>query len=400
MSTTTTKSGGPVLSLSELRVFDPRAPERAGESDFCCPLCGDGKPVDQAHRSLSVNLESGAWHCHRCEQSGKLREHWTDLPPRSTVPSARRPAANLVLPPLARRDDAPPADLPAPIADRFPALAGTPGEAYLTRRGLPLALCGTAGVRFAPDWHGRPAVLFPIVDAAGREIAAQGRYLTPLPGRPNFYTEGPKSGGLFAPPGAWDAGEVTITEAPIDALSLCLCGYPAFALVGKSWPEWLPAFVASKRRRVYLAFDADQPDSIGVRAGDAAAVKMAEALRYYDCHSERLRPGRAKDWNAQYLEVAECRRLGGLLFKQTQFLEEGKPHPALSRADLLRRAGETLDAFTAACRVADGPEAQGYNDAPLDLFAVDCLPMWREVLRRVTDVGNVLKEEATRPLIV
>ena len=226
-------------------------------------------------------------------------------------------------------------------------------------------------------------MLFPVVDPTGYEIAAQGRYLTSLPGRPNFYTEGPKKNGLFATSGAWSAGEITITEAPIDALTLAFCGYPALALVGKSWPDWLPAFVASKQKRVYLAFDADEPDDKGVRAGDQAAEKLAAELLSYDCRSERLRPTRAKDWNAQLLEVAECRRLGGLLFKQTQFLEEGKPHPTRSREQLLRRAGETLGAFAVACALADGPEAQGYNDAPLDPFAVDSLPLWRDVMARL-----------------
>ena len=136
------------------------------------------------------------------------------------------------------------------------------------------------------------------------------------------------------------------------------------------------------------AFDADEPDSKGVRAGDKAADDLADDLRYYDCRSERLRPGRAKDWNGQLLEVAECRRLCSLLFKQTQFLEEGKPHPKINHEDLLKRAQDTLEAFTAACVAADGPEAQGYDDGPLDPFAVDCLPMWRDVLNRLNTAGS------------
>ncbi len=391
MSIPVANHGGPVLSLLELRAFDPRAKERPGESDFCCPLCGDGKPVDQAHRSLSVNLESGAWNCHRCEQKGKLREFWTDPQPQPGAASyRRRPAPKpLILPPLATRTDAPP-HLPTPISERFPCLAETPGADYLTGRGLPLALCVSAGVRYADDWRGRPAALFSIVNAARQEIAAQGRYLSSLPGRPNFYTEGPKSSGVFAAPGAWEAPDLTITEAPIDALSLCLSGYPALALVGKSWPEWLPAYCASTRKRVYLAFDADAPDRKGIRAGDEAAGKLSEALRYYDCRSERLRPGRAKDWNAQLLEVQECRRLSGLFTKQITFLEADQPHPKLSRPELLTRARATLNALTAACAASDGPEAFGYDDGPLDPFAVDCLPLWEHTL-------NTLQEKEREP---
>lgn len=380
------KSGIPVLSLEDLRAFDPYAPERTGENDFCCPLCGNGKPVDQAHRALSVNLESGAWHCHRCEHSGKLREFWTERPPIGHGPAGRRPALRrkpLTLPPAAAQSNVLPGSVYQSIAERSLALAGSPAADYLSSRGLSLELCETAGVRYAPDWHGRPAALFPILDLSGREIAAQGRYLKPQPGRPNFYTEGPKSGGVFATPAAWEADEITITEAPIDALSLALSGYSALALVGKSWPDWLPAFIASTRKHVYLAFDADLPDSKGMRAGDEAATKLAAALRYYDCHPNRLRPGRGKDWNEQLLEVLECRRLCGLLLKQISFLEDGRLHPKLGRVDLLAQARKTLHNLTAACIAADGPEAQGYDNSPLDPWAVDCLPMWDNVLQRL-----------------
>jgi len=50
----------PVLTLAELEAFDPRATARGNERRFCCPLpaCTD-KRVDPAHRSLTVNLETG-----------------------------------------------------------------------------------------------------------------------------------------------------------------------------------------------------------------------------------------------------------------------------------------------------------------------------------------------------
>lgn len=384
----TTKSGNPVLSLADLHAFDPCAKERSGESDFCCPLCGNGKPVDHAHRSLGVNLgdgpKKGAWECHRCGQSGKLSDFWTERPAFS--PAARKPTPArkpLRMPAFAARDDAPPPDPPPSIADRFPALAGTLGEDYLAGRGLALALCEAAGVRYAPDFHGRPAVVFPILNAAIHEIAAQGRYLISLPGRPNFFTEGSKKDGVFVSPGAWHADDITIVESPIDALSLCPPGYPALALLGKSWPEWLPAFIASTRKTTNIGFDADEPGSQAAHDVEAAAESLAKALRYYDAHSRRLRPSRAKDWNGQLLEVAECRRLEERLFKQIVFLETGKQHPELSRVELLRRAAETLDAFTAACMAADGPEANGFNDEPLNPSSVDFLPKWREKLNRL-----------------
>src|ERR1051325_4926779 len=72
------------LALADLEAFDPQAPPRDGERRFLCPLpaCAD-KPTDAAHRSLSVNMSTGLWHCSRCDTGGKLREWWT-------APSSRR----------------------------------------------------------------------------------------------------------------------------------------------------------------------------------------------------------------------------------------------------------------------------------------------------------------------
>ncbi len=54
----------PILTLADLEAFDPRAPARGKERRFCCPLPAcQGKRLDGTHRSLSVNVESGAWHC-------------------------------------------------------------------------------------------------------------------------------------------------------------------------------------------------------------------------------------------------------------------------------------------------------------------------------------------------
>lgn len=153
--------------------------------------------------------------------------------------------------------------------------------------------------------------------------------------------------------------------------------------MGKSWPEWLPAFIASTRKKVYLAFDADEPDAQGIRAGDDASEKLAAALRYYDCRSERLRPVRAKDWNGQLLEVSECRRLCTLLFKQVEFLNSEIAHPCLSRRTLLERSVAALDALSAACVAADGPDTLGYEDGPLDPSANRVLPMWHDELNRL-----------------
>lgn len=81
---------------------------------------------------------------------------------------------------------------------------------------------------------------------------------------------------------------ITVTEDPLDALSLAQIGFPAVALCGIRPPTWLHLVCAF--RRVLLAFDADE-------AGDRATDTQTYALVSFGAHCERLRPDGFKDWN-------------------------------------------------------------------------------------------------------
>ena len=140
------------LSLADLEAFDARPAAGGRERRFGCPLdaCRD-KPRDRTHQSLSVNTESGLWTCYRCGAGGKLTEHRA---PRAWVPAAqaRRTAAL-----RAFRVPSPPQPGQAASALEFAPMlascvpvAGTPGEAYLFRRGSGLARATAAGVRSSP----------------------------------------------------------------------------------------------------------------------------------------------------------------------------------------------------------------------------------------------------------
>jgi hypothetical protein len=276
------------LTLAELEAFDPQAPAHAPERRFCCPLpaCGD-KSVDQEHRSLALNVETGLWTCHRCLARGQLAAHWAP-PARSrrarSVAAARRAFA---LSP----EHAPTVATATTWRQRWEAtrpLADTPGATYVEARGIPLAVAIAAGVRWAPRWYSaRPAVVFPVVDRAGELVAASGRFTD---GRedPKVQTAGPKSLGVFeACPGALRASPLVVTEAALDALALAACGVPAVAFVGTSPPRWLAAHVAL--RPVLIALDNDT-------AGDNATAKLAPALGSLGARCERLRPAPWKDW--------------------------------------------------------------------------------------------------------
>lgn len=286
----------PLLSLEELEAFDPHAPQ-GGRRRFCCPLCGQDKPRDGAHRCLSVEGHSGLWKCFRCEAGGRLREKWPDKPllGRGRMHRALSQAFALEASATALNKahvGGQPPDAPqAPTSSWRDALRGlrplqgSPGQTYLEGRGLPLEVCLGARVKFCPSWLGRPAVVFPIHDEQGTLVAAQGRYLD---GRedPKARTLGQKKQGVFLSGGFWEqvkkGAPVILTEAPIDALSLAACGFPAMALCGKSgWPVWLPIRCAFKR--VVVAFDADD-------AGEDGAAKLGPVLESLGAKARRLVP--------------------------------------------------------------------------------------------------------------
>ncbi len=304
----------PVLSLADLEGFDPDAPARGHERRFCCPLpgCAD-KRRDGRHRSLAVNVDTGQWHCHRCDASGLLREHWPHREPRFNArrASSRRAFALNEQPVPAVANLARPEPLPDRsvvgerwrlVFQRAPQVNTDPGAVYLRSRGIPLEVAQTCGARYLaawPHWEVEPSgnwvlratsrrVVFPVLDLAGQLTAIQGRVIASAEYGPKVLTRGDLSAGVFQTSQDALAGSfVVIVEAPIDALSLAAAGMQSVALCGTTLPSWLPPALAF--RRIALAFDADS-------AGDSATAKAASELRAFGCEVERWRPS-VKDWN-------------------------------------------------------------------------------------------------------
>jgi hypothetical protein len=291
-----------VLSLADLEAYDERPKGNGRERRFLCPECGDTKPRNDEHRSLCVNMETGLWNCKRCSASGKLKDFWNDSPkqaPRMRTQAALRRAFALDEPRLATLPET--ASTWQEHAFGAQPIDSTPGAEYLERRGfigstLPQI---ARGVRFHHNFMGRPAVLFPFLDRAGQTVALSARYID---GQENGHRVlGPKKSGAFhTTSDVWKSSAVVLTEAPIDALSLQACGVPAVALGGTSGPDWLPAACAF--RYVLLALDNDG-------AGDIASTQLASLLQSFGATTARLRPERAKDWNAM-LQQHGCNSLG------------------------------------------------------------------------------------------
>lgn len=297
------------LSLEELKHFDSKYKKFGKETRFFCPLNGcAGKPRDNEHRSLSVNMDNGAWKCHRCSEKGLLKEYWTQVTSGKFNKRPKRDPLQGLKEKLASRKAQPdivePIDQPN-ILKQYPeyvaSFESSPGAAYLLSRGISEDLAKTSGCGYAPKWlhwkqpeKGQSAnigidrrVIFPVFGEAGNLVAIQGRTIDKEFLDSKVMTRGKKSQGVFSTPGALAAEIKIITEAPIDALSTATADYPAIATCGTSWPSWLLECCAF--HTVGIAFDSDE-------AGDKAAEKLTTELKKVGAKPIRLRPI-GKDWN-------------------------------------------------------------------------------------------------------
>jgi hypothetical protein len=321
------------LSLAELEIFDPGS-RRGNEQRFCCPLpaCAN-KSKTKEHRSLTVNISSGAWQCMRCGASGLLQEFHTPFQHnnnKSSYSSSKiknaahkvfeitptvipHPTEVILIPSVEDQDRIIKARkiysscLPyidnnhvIQINDILPVNA-SPAANYLYQRNINPEIPLLCGVRYHPKYcNYGPAVIFPIYGYMDNKskwelMAIQGRFINPAINQPKVMTTGKSSKGIFITKTALKQinkafldNEIFICEAPIDALSLAECGFSSIALIGTNYPDWLPAKCAGKR--VFIATDADD-------AGDKSAIKLCDALAILDIIPMRLKPQGVKDWN-------------------------------------------------------------------------------------------------------
>lgn len=288
-----------ILTLDLLRLHDPNAPTPTSklEWDFCCPLPAcSGMAVNRVHRSLGVNQQTGTYHCHRCHGQGLLGEYRTKSQPMNRTAYAKKQ--------LERYTNLAP--YPEPVLvndnlqqklDNLQEVENTPAIAYLASRGITLDRGTKDIVKFSPSWHGKAAVVFLATDEHTEVVAAQGRLIAAAEG-PNKISAGQIGSGFFVTPGVNTSDRVAVVEAPIDALSLYLCGMPAVALFGcGSAIQKNKLFSMLAWKSVYLAFDADE-------AGDIAAEDWSVFLP--SCTVHRLRPANKKDWNEELLQYGKA----------------------------------------------------------------------------------------------
>lgn len=174
--------------------------------------------------------------------------------------------------------------------DRALPIEGTPAQAYVEKRCIPIDIAHEAGVRFDADWNGRAAVIAPMYDQEHTLCSVHGRYLNKTGKEDKMFTIGP-GGGILIVGGGYHTEPIILVEGLFDALSLAVCGYSSLATVGRLAP-WLPE--VCKEKLVLLAFDANQP-------GEAEVAFYKTFLTGAKIH--RLAPpGHTKDWNSALMK--------------------------------------------------------------------------------------------------
>jgi len=98
--------------------------------------------------------------------------------------------------------------------------------AYLAARGIPVKAASEE------DGSGWPAVGFYMRDEHGVFLAVRGRAISGT----RKLTRSPTSSAVFVSADALSVATFTVTEGPMEALSLALCGLPALAMIGTNLP--------------------------------------------------------------------------------------------------------------------------------------------------------------------
>ena len=167
--------------------------------------------------------------------------------------------------------------------------------------------------------HFNGCVVVPLRDEGGKAVSLYGRRVTVQDGFKHLYPPGPHR-GLFNP-GALEWPEIILCEAPLDALTFYVHGFPnttcIFGAEGFTDELW-QAILQHKVQRVRLAYDADE-------AGERAAKRDAERLRTQGIEVYRIKFPWGMDANEYARKVTPPDKSLALLINSAGWLGNGQP---------------------------------------------------------------------------
>jgi DNA primase len=162
--------------------------------------------------------------------------------------------------------------------------------------------------------HFNGCIVVPLFDATGKIVSYYGRRIGPGTVK-HLYSPGPHQ-GLFNPE-AFDAEEIILCEAVLDALTFCANGIANVScLYGtEGWTEELTAALKNVRR-VRLAYDADE-------AGDRAAERDVKRLQSLGIEVYRVKFPWGMDANEYSRKVTPAAKSLALLVNAAAWCGQG-----------------------------------------------------------------------------
>ena len=291
------------LSESELAQCNPIGDSRRVRRAYC-PFHGSDK-----QRSLRVNGE-GHFKCFSCGAWGYMEEARER---RKTGPGAR-PSVTIPTPRRVHKpkpEPAPRPELASLMTSYRDALPGSPGEAYLSERHIPLQLAQAVGVGYSlpgawanssRDWE-KGRLVFPHTSPSGEIVSLYGRAVGDAPkSLKHDHLSGAK-GYFNAPALLTDNGPVTICEGAFDALALMAAGAPnvvaIFGVDGWRW-EW-----AKKASEMILALDSDSSGSRALQELAREARLRGKTVAYLEPGAYGSEKDASAAWSAGVLKLGD-----------------------------------------------------------------------------------------------
>lgn len=265
-------------------------PTGKGYGMCLCPFHSDLSP------SLSVDLETGSYRCFagRCGVRGEFHQLIAELDGISEAEAQRvirsslsmnavRKGVSVALDRSLKQESIRLFSATA-FKQKYPSVIGTPGERYLSDRGLVSETMRVFGIRWgSKESRMRGRVVIPMLDSSGRLVAYVGRSIDPeadtgkkvrkegdpskiLFGLYNLLKKRNETGRLCV---------VYLVEGEIDALYLQQLGVPAVSVAGTSQlTPWQYRDLRKWVKKAVIAYDGDE-------AGFKAGRKEFHRLKKY-----------------------------------------------------------------------------------------------------------------------
>lgn len=396
------------LTLSQ-QELDRCSPVKQGKRIRAyCPYHGSDK-----QRSLSVDTERGSFKCFACGAWGYMedaRERFSEERARERgFSSAQSKPASGVRNTPPRKPYAPPED-PAPredlaelLAGFQKALPGSPGEKYLSERGIPLELAQRVGVGYAPpgSWpnpkrdFSAGRVVFPHTRPDGSVVSLYGR-AAGEPDKRYRHDHLPGAKGYFNAQALNSSSEpVTVCEGAFDALALMAAGLPnVVAIFGAGDWRWQ---WAKPVREIIFALDDDETGNRYFREYAPEARLRGKKVAYLEPDAYGAEKDASAAWKAQTLTVGDW---GALFSENRSAVSPQEPRkdtplyadtPSLSWSDAIRRSNalEPKPWYAGVCLaydyLEDGPNYMLTREAEL-----------REEVRALSAESEIPEELAIR----